>query len=61
MLGNIDQVWQQYDFVRDLTYFLSLKNRTNRVLNGLLTTKDIIYFFGSNSHVYILYLIRAQR
>jgi ABC-2 type transport system permease protein len=44
VLGNIDQVWQQYDFVRDLTYFLSLKNRTNRVLNGLLTTKDIIYF-----------------
>ncbi|MGE9313059.1 Gldg family protein [Niabella sp. CJ426] len=44
VLGNIDQVWQQYSFVRDLTYFLSLKNRTNRILNGLLTTKDIIYF-----------------
>ncbi|MGN7786540.1 Gldg family protein [Niabella sp. 22666] len=44
VLANIHQVWQQYDVVRDLTSFLSLKSRTTRMLSGLMTTKDIIYF-----------------
>ncbi|QEC45212.1 Gldg family protein [Pseudobacter ginsenosidimutans] len=44
ILGSIDTLWQQYDFVRDLTSFLSLKSRTGRMLKGLITTKDIIYF-----------------
>ncbi|MCD2425682.1 Gldg family protein [Niabella pedocola] len=43
-LNKIDALWQQYDFVRDLTYFLSLKGRTGRMLKGLITTRDIIYF-----------------
>ncbi len=46
ILGKIDSLWQQYDFVRDLTYFLSLKSRTARILNGLITTKDVIYFIA---------------
>ncbi|NML19227.1 ABC transporter permease subunit [Pseudoflavitalea sp. G-6-1-2] len=44
ILNSINTLWQQYDFVRDLTWFLSLKSRTGRMLKGLITTKDIIYF-----------------
>lgn len=44
ILSYIGTLWQQYDFVRDLTYFLSLTGRTNHMLNGLITTKDIFYF-----------------
>ncbi|NML21163.1 ABC transporter permease subunit [Pseudoflavitalea sp. G-6-1-2] len=44
ILNSIDSLWQQYDFVRDLTWFLSLKSRTGRMLKGLITTKDVIYF-----------------
>ncbi|MEI3802645.1 MULTISPECIES: Gldg family protein [unclassified Chitinophaga] len=44
ILGRIGSLWQKYDFVRDLTYFLSLSGRTGKMLQGLITTKDVIYF-----------------
>lgn len=44
ILGRIDGLWQNIDFVRDLTYFLSMSGRTGKMLGGLLTTKDIFYF-----------------
>ncbi|MFA4870207.1 MAG: Gldg family protein [Pedobacter sp.] len=45
MLGRIGTLWQQYDFVRDLTYFLSISGRTGKMMLGLITSKDVIYFF----------------
>ncbi len=44
LLTFIGRVWQQYDFVRDLTFFLHLPGRTEKMLVGLITTKDVIYF-----------------
>jgi len=44
ILSRIGTLWQKYDFVRDLTYFLSLSGRTEKMIGGLITTKDIIYF-----------------
>lgn len=44
VLSRIGGLWQRYDLVRDLTYFLSLQNRTGKMLNGLISTKDVIYF-----------------
>lgn len=41
MIGGIGQ---QYDFVRDLTYFLSMAGRTERLLRGLVSTSDVLYF-----------------
>jgi ABC-2 type transport system permease protein len=43
-LYYVGSFWQGVDFVRDLTWFLSLAGRTNHQLVGLLTTKDVIYF-----------------
>ncbi len=43
-LSYIGTLWQGIDFVRDLTYFLSLSGRTYHMLGGLITTKDVIYF-----------------
>lgn len=40
----IGSLWQRYDLVRDLTWFLSLQDRTVNMLNGLIVTRDIIYF-----------------
>ncbi len=45
VLSYIGNLWQSVDFVRDLTYFLSLSGRTHHMLGGLITTKDVIYFF----------------
>lgn len=45
-LSYIGQLWQGVDFVRDLTYFLSLSGRAQAMMAGLITSKDIIYFIA---------------
>lgn len=45
-LGLIGGLWQRYDIVRDLTYFLSLQDRTLKMLNGLIVSRDLIYFIA---------------
>lgn len=44
ILGRIGNLWQDIDFVRDITYFLSIHGRTSKMLNGLISTKDVFYF-----------------
>lgn len=44
VLSRIGELWQRYDLVRDLTYFLSLQNRVFKMLGGLIVTRDVIYF-----------------
>jgi len=44
ILSRIGGLWQKYDFVRDLTWFLSIAGRTEQLLAGLITTRDVIYF-----------------
>ncbi|MBO9732421.1 MAG: Gldg family protein [Chitinophaga sp.] len=43
-LSYVGTLWQGIDFVRDLTYFLSLAGRTRNMLRGLISSADIIYF-----------------
>ena len=43
-LSYIGTVWQDIDFVRDLTYFLSISGRADHMLLGLITTNDLLYF-----------------
>lgn len=44
ILSYIGGLWQRIAFVRELTYFLSINGRTQKMLMGLVTTNDIIYF-----------------
>lgn len=44
VLSKIGDLWQDIAFVRNLTYFLSISGRTGKMLRGLITTKDVIYF-----------------
>ncbi|TKC59147.1 ABC transporter [Pedobacter hiemivivus] len=43
-LSYIGTLWQGIAFIRELTYFLAMNGRTQNMLMGLITTKDIIYF-----------------
>lgn len=45
MLSIISQFGQQYDLVRDVTYFLALPEKIGNVMKGLITSRDLIYFF----------------
>lgn len=44
ILSRIGSLWQRHDLVRDLTWFLSLQDRTTNMLKGLIVTKDVVYF-----------------
>jgi len=44
VLYSIGNLWEGVPFVRDLTYFLSVSGRTDKLLTGLITSKDLIYF-----------------
>lgn len=44
ILSGIGGLWQQYDFIRDLTSFLSLSGRLEKMIMGLLTSKDVLYY-----------------
>lgn len=44
VLSYIGTVWQDVEVVRELTYFLSINGRTQKMLGGLITTKDLLYF-----------------
>ena len=44
ILYSVGSLWEGIPFVRDLTYFLSVAGRTDKMLTGLITSKDLIYF-----------------
>lgn len=44
ILNFIGGVGQEYDFVRDITYWLSIKGRSKEFVFGMIATKDVLYF-----------------
>ncbi len=44
VLSEIGKLWQQYDLVRDLTWFFSIRGRTEKMIRGLITTRDVMYY-----------------
>lgn len=43
-LNYVGGLGQHLDFVRDITYFLSIAGRTDEFISGLISSKDVIYF-----------------
>jgi ABC-2 type transport system permease protein len=44
VMRYVGTVGQEIDFIRDLTYFLSISGRTEKMIAGLITTKDVLYY-----------------
>ena len=44
LLGMVSRWGQQYDIVRDITYWLSIDGRATTFINGMLCSEDILYF-----------------
>ncbi len=44
VLDAISGLWQQYDLIRDITWFLSIAGRADYLLQGLVSTRDLFYF-----------------
>lgn len=43
-LNFIGELGQDQDFVRNITYWMSIAGRTDNMVNGLIKSRDIIYF-----------------
>ncbi|SIO12795.1 Gldg family protein [Chitinophaga niabensis] len=43
-LNYVGLLWQDVNFVRDLTYFLSISGRADQMRDGLIISKDLCYF-----------------
>jgi ABC-2 type transport system permease protein len=43
-LEKVGKSFQEYDFVRDITWFLSMDGRIKFFKSGLITTRDVLYF-----------------
>ncbi|MBL1408244.1 Gldg family protein [Sphingobacterium faecale] len=44
LLNFVGTLWQDVDFVRDLTDYLSISGRTESMIMGLMTTRDVLYY-----------------
>lgn len=44
ILNFMNRIGQDIDFVRDLTYWLSLSGRSEKFLNGMICSEDLFYF-----------------
>ena len=43
-LNYIGTIGQSIDFVRDITYWISISGRADNFVNGLISSKDVLYF-----------------
>ncbi|WP_162558731.1 Gldg family protein [Robertkochia solimangrovi] len=44
VLGEIGNLWQDVEFVRDITYWLSINGRSDTMIRGLIGSEDVLYF-----------------
>ncbi len=43
-LSVVSGLGQQYDLIRDITFFLSIAGKAELMINGLITSRDVLYF-----------------
>lgn len=60
VLSRLGSLWQQYDFFRDLTWFLSIDGRAGKMLSGLVTTREVIYFVMISSMFVIFTILKLK-
>ncbi|GEP97142.1 Gldg family protein [Chitinophaga cymbidii] len=44
VLNYVGKIGQDIDLVRDITYFLSIAGRSNQIISGLVSSKDVLYY-----------------
>lgn len=44
VLSMVGNWWQEYDFVRDVTYWLAMSGRSGKFIAGLICSEDLLYF-----------------
>lgn len=60
LLGMVSNWGQHYDFVRDVTYWLSINGRVSTFIEGMLCSEDILYFPVITAMFLVLTIIRLD-
>ena len=59
-LNFVKGLWQHIDFIRDITWWLSMSGRVNELIKGLICSEDIIYFLIVTALFLVFAIIRLQ-
>ena len=60
LLSLVGGLWQEYDIVRDVTYWLSINGRASTFIAGMICSEDLLYFFIVTLLFLLLAVIRLQ-
>lgn len=60
VLNYANQLWQDIDFVRDITYWLCLSGRSSGFIYGMLGSEDVIYFVVVIAMFLMLSILKLQ-
>ncbi len=60
LLNFIGSFWQDVEFVRDITYWLSIGGRANEFIRGLICSEDVLYFIIVTLLFLSLCILRLQ-
>ncbi|MGN6419990.1 MAG: Gldg family protein [Pseudobacter sp.] len=44
VMGSLSGLWQDYDIIGDITYAFSMGGRAEKMIGGLISTREVIYF-----------------
>ncbi|CAD0007625.1 Gldg family protein [Flavobacterium salmonis] len=59
-LNFIGKLWQDIEYVKDITYFLSIAGRADEMLEGLIISKDVFYFILVSALFIVLSIYKLQ-
>ncbi|KIO47482.1 ABC transporter permease subunit, partial [Sanguibacteroides justesenii] len=59
-LSYVKGLWQEIDFVRDITFWLAISGRAGEFVNGLICSEDVIYFLIVIGLFLFMTVIRLQ-
>ncbi|MFB9109924.1 Gldg family protein [Flavobacterium gyeonganense] len=59
-LNFIGKLWQDVEVLKDITYFLSIAGRANEMLEGLIISKDVLYFVLVSGLFIVLSIYKLQ-
>jgi ABC-2 type transport system permease protein len=60
VLNMVGSMWQDIALVRDITYWLSIRGRSDEFLRGLICSEDVLYFFIVVSLFLALSILRLR-
>ncbi|MDR1415733.1 MAG: Gldg family protein [Odoribacteraceae bacterium] len=60
LLNLVGQLGQEYDFVREITYWLAIGGRANESIGGLICSEDILYFLIVSGLFLALSILRLK-